>query len=375
MIRALRQLGISITRKEDLPACEVSGIGGKFKVPVDRKFNLGNAGTAIRPLTAMLALLPGEFEIDGDQYMRERPIKHLIEALITLGAKVRYLSKIGCPPFKILGGNTNGGIVSVQGSVSSQYLTSLLMALPLATADSVIKVQGDLVSKPYIDITLNLIKKFGGEIENDNYRTFFVKGNQNFVSPGNHLIEGDASSASYFFGAAAIKNGKVRVNGLGENSVQGDYKFLDVIESMGAKVYRSDTWTEVTGNSLRGVDVDLNHIPDAAMTIATMALFAKGSTKIRNVYNWRVKETDRMHAMKEGLSKLGAKVTTTRDSIQIDPPEKLANAEIETYGDHRVAMSFSLAALGSATIKIKDPDCTRKTFPDYFKSFAAISEF
>ena len=206
------------------------------------------------------------------------------------------------------------------------------------------------------------------------YQRFSIPGSQNYSSPERYLIEGDASSASYFFGAAAIKKGPVRVHGLGADSVQGDYKFLEVIEKMGAKVRRCDAWTEVVGSNLRGIDLDLNHIPDAAMTIATMALFAEGPTRIRNIGNWRVKETDRMHAMTEGLLALGARVLSTEDSIFIDPPIKLNDARIKTYGDHRVAMSFSLAALGNATVTIDDPDCTRKTFPDYFKALASLSK-
>jgi 3-phosphoshikimate 1-carboxyvinyltransferase len=372
MVEALRQLGTGIELSADWQSGEVRGNGGLFNTPDEANFFLGNAGTAIRPLTAVLSLIPGDFTIDGDQYMRERPIEHLVDALLTLGAQVSYSEKAGCPPIRLRGGLVNGGTVSIRGDISSQYLTALLMALPLATNDSNITIQGEQVSKPYLDITLGMLKIFGVTATHENYQTFRIPGNQAYRSPGSFLIEGDASSASYFFGAAAIGQGPIRVHGLGKNSVQGDYQFLDIIELMGAKVDRSDEWTDVTGGELHGVDVDLNHIPDAAMTIATMALFAKGQTVIRNIYNWRVKETDRMHAMAEGLTRLGATVQTTEDSITIDPPKEVQAATIDTYGDHRVAMCFSLAALGNAPVTINDPDCTRKTFPDYFDVFQSV---
>ena len=373
MLAALRQLGTGIELSADWQSGEVLGNAGIFNTPDVPDFFLGNAGTAIRPLTAVLSLIPGDFTIDGDQYMRERPIEHLVDALLTLGAQASYPTKVGCPPILLKGGLVNGGNVSIRGDISSQYLTALLMALPLAAKDSKITIQGEQVSKPYLDITLGMLKKFGVTASHENYQIFNIPGNQAYRSPGSFLIEGDASSASYFFGAAAIGRGPVRVHGLGKHSVQGDYQFLDIIELMGATVNRAESWTDVTGGELQGVDVDLNHIPDAAMTIAAMALFAQGKTVIRNIYNWRVKETDRMHAMAEGLTRLGATVQTTADSITIDPPSEIRTATIDTYGDHRVAMSFSLAALGNAPVTINDPECTRKTFPDYFDVFQSIS--
>ena len=373
MLAALRQLGTGIELSADWQSGEVLGNAGIFNTPDVPDFFLGNAGTAIRPLTAVLSLIPGDFTIDGDQYMRERPIEHLVDALLTLGAQASYPAKVGCPPILLKGGLVNGGNVSIRGDISSQYLTALLMALPLAAKDSKITIQGEQVSKPYLDITLGMLKKFGVTASHENYQIFNIPGNQAYRSPGSFLIEGDASSASYFFGAAAIGRGPVRVHGLGKHSVQGDYQFLDIIELMGATVNRGESWTDVTGGELQGVDVDLNHIPDAAMTIAAMALFAQGKTVIRNIYNWRVKETDRMHAMAEGLTRLGATVQTTADSITIDPPSEIRAATIDTYGDHRVAMSFSLAALGNAPVTINDPECTRKTFPDYFDVFQSIS--
>ncbi|MFP6807054.1 MAG: 3-phosphoshikimate 1-carboxyvinyltransferase [Pseudomonadales bacterium] len=372
MVTALNQLGVYLALSEDWLECEVSGNGGLFSTPANKKFFMGNAGTAIRPLTSIFALIPGTFEIDGDKYMRERPIKHLCDALVQLGANIDYLGADGCPPLRLTGGNISGGAVKIPGNISSQFLTALLMSLPLLEEDSTIEVIGEQVSKPYLDITMDIMEKFGVSISHRDYQVFNIQGKQQYQSPGSYMIEGDASSASYFFGAAAIA-GDIRVRGLGEDSVQGDLAFIDVMEQMGATITRHSDSIEVREGSLKGIDVDLNHIPDAAMTVATVALFAKGPTRIRNIYNWRVKETDRMHAMETELRKLGAKVETGSDFIVIEPPTEIQPATIETYGDHRVAMSFSLAALGGKEIQILDPDCTRKTFPDYFDALASVS--
>ena len=374
MVAALRQLGVTIELNDDWSECKVTGNGGLFSEPAEHSFFLGNAGTAIRPLTCILALIPGVYIIDGDQYMRERPIEHLGDALIELGAGVQYNDKQGCPPLTITGGSIEGGKVEIPGNISSQFLTSLLLSLPLAHNDSDIKVIGEQVSKPYLDITLDIMNQFGVVASHDSYQSFHIPGRQQYQSPGAYLIEGDASSASYFFGAAAI-SGEIRVTGLGKNSVQGDVAFVDVMEQMGARVTKSDDWIEVSKGSLQGIDIDLNHIPDAAMTVATVALFARGQTRIRNIYNWRVKETDRMHAMATELRKLGATVETGNDYIVIDPPETLNSVSIDTYGDHRVAMAFSLAALGDKDITINDPGCTRKTFPDFFEVLDSVSDY
>ena len=373
MVAALRLLGVQIKLSEDWQTCQVTGNDGLFTPSQPITINLGNAGTAIRPLTAVLAMVSGNFVIDGDEYMRERPIGHLTDALEGLGATIRFQQNKGYPPLELTGGQITGGEVSLSGEISSQFLTALLMALPLAARDSIIHIVGDQVSKPYLDITLGMLKTFGVTATNEGYQRYVVPGGQSYQSPEQFLIEGDASSASYFFAAGAITAGPVRVHGLGSDSVQGDYQFLDTIEAMGAHVTRSKNWTEVSGGALKGIDVDLNHIPDAAMTIAAMALFATGTTTIRNIYNWRVKETDRMHAMSEGLTRLGASVRTTQDSITIDPPKKIIPAVIDTYGDHRIAMCFSLAALGGAPVTIENPDCTRKTFPGYFDVFQSLA--
>ena len=372
MVTALRQLGVNIELNDSWSKCTVSGNGGLFAEPAEHSFFLGNAGTAIRPLTCILALIPGKYTIDGDQYMRERPIEHLGDALVQLGVNVHYEQEHGYPPLTVIGGNIDGGKVEIPGNISSQFLTALLLSLPLAQKDSAIKVIGEQVSKPYLKITLDIMKQFGVTASHQQYQSFEIPGRQQYQSPGSYMIEGDASSASYFFGAAAIA-GDIRVTGIGTHSVQGDVAFVDVMEQMGATVNKSAEWIDVSSGPLHGVDVDLNHIPDAAMTVATVALFARGKTRIRNIYNWRVKETDRMHAMATELRKLGATVETGDDYIVIDPPEELKPAPIDTYGDHRVAMAFSLAALGNKAITINDPDCTRKTFPDFFEVLASVS--
>ena len=304
--------------------------------------------------------------------MEERPIGALVDSLLQAGAKIDYLKNVNYPPLLIKGHALKGGSVTVDGSVSSQFLTALLMSAPLFEQDTTIVIIGDLVSKPYIDITLHTMAQFGIDVENQNYQQFKVKGQQQYQSPGHFMVEGDASSASYFLAAGAIKGGTVRVTGIGKNSIQGDIHFARVLEKMGAKVIWQDEFIEVSSAPLKAVDLDMNHIPDAAMTIATTALFATGTTSIRNIYNWRVKETDRLAAMSCELRKVGAIVEEGEDFISITPPQKLIHAEIDTYNDHRVAMCFSLVALSDTAVTINDPKCTAKTFPDYFDRFATI---
>ncbi|PHM37900.1 3-phosphoshikimate 1-carboxyvinyltransferase [Xenorhabdus innexi] len=373
MLNALTALGISYRLSEDRTACEVDGIGGMITGKNGLELFLGNAGTAMRPLAAALCLGDNDIVLTGEPRMKERPIGHLVDALCQGGAKIDYLEQENYPPIRIRGGFT-GGKVTVDGSVSSQFLTALLMAVPLALNDSEIYIKGDLVSKPYIDITLALMSSFGVTVENDHYQVFRIKGCQKYQSPGHYLVEGDASSASYFLAAAAIKGGTVRVTGIGKNSLQGDTKFADVLEKMGAIIRKGDDFVECERGTLTGIDMDMNAIPDAAMTIATTALFAEGETAIRNIYNWRVKETDRLNAMATELRKVGAEVEEGHDYIRIVPPAKLKSAEIETYNDHRVAMCFSLVALSDTPVTILDPGCTTKTFPEYFKQLKSISD-
>ncbi|MBQ4771486.1 3-phosphoshikimate 1-carboxyvinyltransferase [Pectobacterium versatile] len=374
MLTALTALGVEYHLSSDRTVCEISGLGGAFTASQPLELFLGNAGTAMRPLAAALCLTDGDIVLTGEPRMKERPIGHLVDALRQGGAKVDYLEQENYPPLRLHGG-FQGGEISVDGSVSSQFLTALLMTAPLAAQDTQISIQGDLVSKPYIDITLHMMKAFGIEVRHENYQRFFVAGRQQYRSPGDYLVEGDASSASYFLAAAAIKGGVVRVTGVGRNSVQGDIRFADVLEKMGATVRWGEDYIECERGELHAIDMDMNHIPDAAMTIATAALFAQGgTTTLRNIYNWRVKETDRLAAMAIELRKVGAEVEEGNDYIRITPPTKLKAAEIGTYNDHRMAMCFSLVALSDTPVTILDPKCTAKTFPDYFEQLARLSE-
>ncbi|EFT3358223.1 3-phosphoshikimate 1-carboxyvinyltransferase [Salmonella enterica] len=372
MLNALSALGINYTLSADRTRCDITGNDGALRAPGALELFLGNAGTAMRPLAAALCLGQNEIVLTGEPRMKERPIGHLVDSLRQGGANIDYLEQENYPPLRLRGGFT-GGDIEVDGSVSSQFLTALLMTAPLAPEDTIIRVKGELVSKPYIDITLNLMKTFGVEIANHHYQQFVVKGGQQYHSPGRYLVEGDASSASYFLAAGAIKGGTVKVTGIGRKSMQGDIRFADVLEKMGATITWGDDFIACTRGELHAIDMDMNHIPDAAMTIATTALFAKGTTTLRNIYNWRVKETDRLFAMATELRKVGAEVEEGHDYIRITPPAKLQHADIGTYNDHRMAMCFSLVALSDTPVTILDPKCTAKTFPDYFEQLARMS--
>lgn len=351
MLNALSALGINYTLSADRTRCDITGNGGALRAPGALELFLGNAGTAMRPLAAALCLGQNEIVLTGEPRMKERPIGHLVDSLRQGGANIDYLEQENYPPLRLRGGFT-GGDIEVDGSVSSQFLTALLMTAPLAPKDTIIRVKGELVSKPYIDITLNLMKTFGVEIANHHYQQFVVKGGQQYHSPGRYLVEGDASSASYFLAAGAIKGGTVKVTGIGRKSMQGDIRFADVLEKMGATITWGDDFIACTRGELHAIDMDMNHIPDAAMTIATTALFAKGTTTLRNIYNWRVKETDRLFAMATELRKVGAEVEEGHDYIRITPPAKLQHADIGTYNDHRMAMCFSLVALSDTPVTI-----------------------
>ncbi|EIF9941561.1 3-phosphoshikimate 1-carboxyvinyltransferase [Salmonella enterica] len=372
MLNALSALGINYTLSADRTRCDITGNGGPLRASGALELFLGNAGTAMRPLAAALCLGQNEIVLTGEPRMKERPIGHLVDSLRQGGANIDYLEQENYPPLRLRGGFI-GGDIEVDGSVSSQFLTALLMTAPLVPEDTIIRVKGELVSKPYIDITLNLMKTFGVEIANHHYQQFVVKGGQQYHSPGRYLVEGDASSASYFLAAGAIKGGTVKVTGIGRKSMQGDIRFADVLEKMGATITWGDDFIACTRGELHAIDMDMNHIPDAAMTIATTALFAKGTTTLRNIYNWRVKETDRLFAMATELRKVGAEVEEGHDYIRITPPAKLQHADIGTYNDHRMAMCFSLVALSDTPVTILDPKCTAKTFPDYFEQLARMS--
>jgi len=373
MIEALARLGVGIRRDAD--ALHVAGSGGSIPAR-DVELFLGNAGTVFRPLTAALAFSTGTFRLTGVARMHERPISDLVDALRRLGARIDYLGNEGYPPLLIYPGEIHiDERVRVRGGVSSQFLSALLMALPLSGKAATIEVEGELISRPYVEITLNLMRRFGIEVRREDWRVFHVPG-ERYRSPGEIFVEGDASSASYFLAAGAIGGGPVRVEGVGIDSIQGDVRFTEVLERMGAEVVLGDTWIEVRGRGrLRPIDLDLNHIPDAAMTAAVAALFAKGPSTIRNVASWRVKETDRLAAMAAELRKLGARVVEEPDALRITPPERLTpGVAIDTYDDHRMAMCFALAALGGVPVRINDPGCVAKTFPDFFSALAAISQ-
>ncbi len=373
MLNALTKLGVKYQLSDDKTVCEVEGLGKAFEATEAQELFLGNAGTAMRPLAAALCLGRGEFVLTGEPRMKERPIGHLVDALKQAGAQVEYLENENYPPLKITGTGLAGGTVEIDGSISSQFLTAFLMSAPLAQDDVTIKIIGELVSKPYIDITLHIMAQFGVEVENRDYQEFVIRSGQSYVAPGDFLVEGDASSASYFLAAAAIKGGEIKVTGIGKKSIQGDIQFADALEKMGAEIEWGDDYVISRVGQLQAVDMDFNHIPDAAMTIATTALFAQGTTAIRNVYNWRVKETDRLAAMATELRKVGAEVEEGEDYIIVTPPAQLKHAAIDTYDDHRMAMCFSLVALSDTPVTINDPKCTSKTFPDYFDKLESLS--
>jgi 3-phosphoshikimate 1-carboxyvinyltransferase len=373
MLEALKQIGIKYTLSEDKTECTIYGNAGPFKNTNIQELFLGNAGTAMRPLSAALCLGRGTYVLTGDPRMKERPIGHLVDTLHQAGAKIKYLESDGYPPLQIEANGLNGGNVKIDGSISSQFLTALLLTAPMAQNDMTISIIGELVSKPYIDITLDIMQKFGVTVVNNNYKTFSIKSGQMYKAIESYMVEGDASSASYFLAAAAIKGGTIKVTGIGKNSIQGDVAFVDVLEKMGAKIECEENHISVTRDALHAIDMDFNHIPDAAMTIATTALFAEGTTTLKNIYNWRVKETDRLFAMATELRKVGAEVEEGEDYLKITPPKQLKHAVIDTYDDHRMAMCFSLLALDDATVTINEPECVAKTFPMYFEVLETIS--
>jgi 3-phosphoshikimate 1-carboxyvinyltransferase len=385
MLEALRKLGVTCT-PVSANRLTVTGVAGNFPVK-QAELYLGNAGTAFRPLTAVLALAGGDYRLSGVPRMHERPIGHLVEALRQLGADIQYLGKPGFPPLALKPASVAAvPQISVRGDVSSQFLTALLIALPLLRTEVRVNVQGELVSKPYVEITINTLRRFGVAVEREAWSAFVVPAVPGYRAPGEIYVEGDASSASYFLAAGAISGltggGPVRVTGVGRNSIQGDIAFTEILERMGATVSRGDNWIEAGASAaaaargrLAPVDADLNHIPDAAMTVAIAALFADGMSTLRNIGSWRVKETDRIAAMAKELRKLGATVEEGPDFLRVTPPPRLkSDAVIDTYDDHRMAMCFSLAALGGVAVRINDPGCVAKTFPQYFDVLHSIAE-
>lgn len=373
MLEALKLLGVKV-ESQGGGNWLIKGCAGDFPVKQAELF-LGNAGTAFRPLTAALALSGGDYVLKGVARMHERPIGDLVDGLRQLGADVSYLGAEGFPPLHLKSAKIQpGSVVEVRGDVSSQFLTGLLMALPLTGQTVTVDVVGELISKPYIEITLAIMARFGVQVQRDGWQRFTVPAGSRYVSPGTVYVEGDASSASYFLALGAIGGGPVRVEGVGRDSIQGDVKFAEALAKMGARIEMGPNWMEAQApvGGLVAVDLDCNHIPDAAMTLATAALFAKGTTTLRNIASWRVKETDRIVAMATELRKLGATVEEGEDFIRITPASLYPTA-IDTYDDHRVAMCFSLAAFGTP-LRINDPKCVGKTFPDYFDRFAEVTK-
>ncbi|APW45935.1 bifunctional 3-phosphoshikimate 1-carboxyvinyltransferase/cytidylate kinase [Rhodoferax antarcticus] len=390
MLEALRQLGCGVHQNHSTVTIE--GLGGKPKVAQAKLF-MGNAGTAIRPLTAALAVMGGDYELSGVPRMHERPIGDLVDAMRQLGCQIDYLEKSGYPPLRIGQPTLNlSAPIQVRGDVSSQFLTALLMALPLVAMhrapalgnDVVIEVVGELISRPYIEITLNLLAQFGVVVQRDGWQRFTIPAGSQIRTPGEIYVEADASSASYFIALGAIAaraRGQkgIKILGVGAASIQGDIRFVEAAQMMGAQVTSGPNWLEISRGAwpLKAIDLDCNHIPDAAMTLAVMALYADGTTTLRNVASWRVKETDRLAAMACELRKLGATVDEGADYIRITPPASVGAwkaASIHTYDDHRVAMCFSLAAFNPAglPVRIEDPKCVAKTFPDYFEALFSL---
>ena len=382
MREALAVLGVPVVAQEDVEHVQVTGIGQAAGFPAKRAdLFLGNAGTAFRPLTAALALCDGHYVLSGVPRMHERPIGDLVDALAQAGAEIAYRGNEGFPPLAI--GPRRGpgnATLHVRGDVSSQFLSALLIAMGWRGEGTRIEVEGELISKPYVELTLGLMRRFGLEVAREGWSAFTLASRGGYVSPGPLEVEGDASSASYFLAAGALGGGPVRVEGVGSASLQGDVQFARVLEKMGARITMGPSWIEASsGSKLKGIDFDANLIPDAAMTAAVVALFAEGTTRIRNIASWRVKETDRISAMATELRKFGAAVEEGPDFISITPPlasrvSSLASpVAVATYDDHRMAMCFSLAAFGPTRVRILDPKCVSKTFPAYFDEFRRLA--
>ncbi len=373
MLESLTKLGVKLDQIGEHD-WRVHGCAGNFHNKQADLF-LGNAGTAFRPLTAALAFSNGDYQLSGVARMHERPIGDLVDALQQAGANISYLGQPGFPPLKIAPAQADLSLpIKIRGDVSSQFLTALLMALPLSKQQASIDVVGELISKPYIEITLNLMAKFGVQVERDGWQRFSIAANSVYTSPGHICVEGDASSASYFLAAGVIA-GSVTVDGIGQHSIQGDVRFAEALSLMGGEIsYGENHISAKKANKIKAIDLDCNHIPDAAMTLAILALFADGTSTLRNIASWRVKETDRLTAMATELRKVGASVVEGSDYLQITPPTAIKpNAIIDTYDDHRMAMCFSLVSLAGVPITINDPACVNKTFPDYFACFAKIA--
>ncbi|MBS7392209.1 MAG: 3-phosphoshikimate 1-carboxyvinyltransferase [Fibrobacter sp.] len=377
MAESLEKLGVQgMHFSADYSEAVIPGQNGRFSVKNAELF-VGNSGTSIRFLTAAVALGQGDFTLTGIERMKERPIRDLIDALVQVGAKIDYTENAGYPPIVLHANGLQGEILHIKGNISSQYLTAILLSAPCMQKPLKIVVDGELISKPYVTMTLRMMQQFGVEVKNLDFKEFHVP-NTGYISPGDYDVEGDASSASYALAAAAISDGPVRLLGLDEKSMQGDIHFADVLAEMGAKISYGKGFVESRRGEfpLKAIDKDLSSIPDAAMTVAALCLFANGTSTIRGIHSWKVKETDRIQAMANELRKAGAEVSTTDDSITITPPNVFKTADFETYNDHRMAMCMSLVAFGlekGKSIRILDPLCVNKTYPGYWKDLKTLT--
>ncbi|MBI4388626.1 MAG: 3-phosphoshikimate 1-carboxyvinyltransferase [Nitrospinae bacterium] len=370
MREAIVRYGVPVKREADVLI--VSGTGGVLQAPQEEIY-VGNAGTAMRFLATFAALAPGTSRLTGDERMRERPIEDLLAGLRAMGVPAESVLSNQCPPLIVQGGNVPGGEIRLAADKSSQYLTSLLLSAPYFQKDTVIRLAGELTSKSYVDITLDIMKTFGVRVENEGYAVFRVQSGQKY-SARDYAIEGDASSASYFFASAAVSGGEVAVTRLNPDSVQGDMQFLDALEKMGCRVEKSAGKIAVAGNPLRGISINMNTMPDVVQTLAVVALFADGPTAVTGIGNLRIKETDRIAALERELTRLGARVESGPDYLTVHPAVRYNPAEIETYNDHRMAMSFAVAGLKIPGVKIKNPECVNKSFPDFFERFKKLHE-
>ncbi|MBI5426690.1 MAG: 3-phosphoshikimate 1-carboxyvinyltransferase, partial [Nitrospinae bacterium] len=368
MQEAIVRYGVPVKREAD--ALIVSGKGGVLQAPREEIY-VGNAGTAMRFLATFAALAPGTSRLTGDERMRERPIEDLLAGLRAIGVPAESVLNNQCPPLVVHGGNVPGGEIRLAADKSSQYLTSLLLSAPYFQKDTVIRIAGELTSKSYVDITLDIMKTFGVHVENEGYAVFRAPAGQKYAAR-DYAIEGDASSASYFFASAAVSGGEVAVTRLNPDSVQGDLRFLDALEQMGCRVEKSSGKITVAGNPLRGISINMNTMPDVVQTLAVVALFADGPTAVAGIGNLRIKETDRIAALERELTRLGARVESGSDYLTVHPAARYSPAEIETYNDHRMAMSFAVAGLKVPGVKIKNPECVSKSFPDFFERFKKL---
>lgn len=371
MINSFKGLGIPLNVNEKEHIVELEGYNNERYL--QGQCFVGNAGTVMRFLPSFIAVQKGDVEITGIERMKNRPIGELVNILNRLGANISYLEKEGYPPIRIKANGLNGGNLSIRGDVSSQFISSILLSAPYAQSDIDLEIVGEVVSKPYIDMTIEIMQDFGVVVENEEYKRFYVKAGQRYKGR-EYTIESDCSSASYFFGAAGIAQGDVTINHINPYSLQGDIRFVDILEKMGAKVERGENYIRVIGDKLKGISVDMSDMPDLVQTLAVVALFAEGTTEIKNVCNLRIKETDRLRALYNELTKLGARVEEKKDGLVIHPQKFYKPSEIETYNDHRMVMSFTLAGLRIPGIRIKNPECVSKSFPNFFKEFEKIYE-